>query len=81
MKTVPMKTTVHHLKRRRQRHGKSAQGQADGKWYLKGFGTSPGGIKPVAGNYKYTVGGVESQLWVHVQGRCKGQQAQRSGWE
>jgi hypothetical protein len=50
------------VKRRRQRQGKSAQGQADGKWYLKGFSTSPGGTKPVAG--KYTVGAMESQVWV-----------------
>ena len=50
------------VKRRRQRQGKSAQGQADGKWYLKGFSTSPGGTKPVAG--KYTVGALESQVWV-----------------
>ena len=49
------------VKRRRQRQGKSAQGQADGKWYLKGFSTSPGGTKPVVG--KYTVGAVESQVW------------------
>ena len=51
------------VKRRRQRQGKSAQGQAEGRWYLKGFSTSPGGTKPVAG--KYTVGAVESQVWVH----------------
>ena len=50
------------VKRRRQRQGKSAQGQAGGKWCLKGFSTSPGGTKPVAG--KYTVGAVESYLWV-----------------
>ena len=50
------------VKRRRQRQGKSAQGQADGRWYLKGFSTSPGGIKPVAG--KCTVGAVGPQVWV-----------------
>ena len=48
------------VKRRRQRQRKSAHGQADGKWYLKGFSTNPGGTKPVAG--KYTVGTVESQV-------------------
>ena len=50
------------VKRRRQRQRKSAQGQTGGKWHLKGFSTSPGGTKPVVG--KYTVGAVESQVWV-----------------
>ena len=32
-----------------------------GEWYLKGFGTSPGGTKLVVG--KYTVGAVEPQVY------------------
>ena len=49
-------------KKRRQRQGRAAQKQAVGKWHLKGFSISPGGTKPVAGNY--AVGAVESRVWV-----------------
>ena len=49
-------------KKRRQRQGRAAQRQTVGKWHLEGFSTSPGGTKPVAGNY--AVGAVESQVWV-----------------
>ena len=39
-------------------------GDTEGKWYLKGFSTSrsPGGTTLVAG--KYSVGVVESQVWL-----------------
>ena len=52
------------MKRRRQRQGKctGASRCEVVSHALKGFSTSPGGIKPVAG--KYTVGAVESQVWV-----------------
>jgi len=49
-------------KKRRQRQRRASQKQAGGKWQLEGFSTSPGGTKPVAGCY--TVGAVESQVWV-----------------
>ena len=48
-------------KKREQRQRSALQKQAGGKWHLEGFSTSPGGDKPVAGNY--AVGAVESQVW------------------
>jgi hypothetical protein len=49
-------------KKRRQRQRRASQKQTGREWQLEGFSTSPGGTKPVAGCY--TVGVVESQVWV-----------------
>ena len=38
-------------KKRWQRQRRASQRQTGGKWHLDEFGTSPGGTKPVAGNY------------------------------
>ena len=37
------------IRERRTRQGRPTQEQVEGKWYLKGFSTSPGNTKPVAG--------------------------------
>ena len=38
-------------KQRRQRKGRAAQRQTDGRWHLEGFCTSPGCTKPVVSKY------------------------------
>ena len=50
------------IRKRRRRQGRPAQEQAEGKWHLKGFSTSPGNTKLVAG--RYTMKAVESQVWM-----------------
>ena len=47
------------MRKRWQRQRRPTQENAGGKWYLRGFSTSPGGTNLMAG--KYSVGAVESQ--------------------
>ena len=41
---------------------KSTRADRCGKWYLEGFGTSPGGTKPVAGKYTIDEEGCSGQV-------------------
>ena len=50
------------VRERRQKQRRPDQEHAEGRWYLKGFSTSPGCTKLVVG--EHSVGSVESQVWV-----------------